>query len=136
MFGRLSFEVTRARLPCVDERPPVWVGHVVLYASDIDRSATFWASLGLREVGRDEHVVIFELRGGTHMVIAPGEATAPGPAPFDLMVEDLDTTRAKWDALGLAPSAIEHGNIHNAFTVTDPDGYVVTVSNSHVVGPV
>jgi catechol-2,3-dioxygenase len=136
MFGRLSCEVTRARLPCVDERPPVWVGHIVLYASDVGRSAAFWQSLGMRAIHRDEHVAIFELRGGTHMVIAPGEVTAPGPAPFDLMVEDLNATRAQWESAGLAPSAIEHGNIHDAFTVTDPDGYVVTVNNSHVAGPV
>jgi catechol 2,3-dioxygenase-like lactoylglutathione lyase family enzyme len=120
----------------MDERPPVWVGHVVLYASDIDRSAAFWESLGMREVGRNEHVVVLELRGGTHMVIVPGDVSAPGPAPFDLMVDDLEATRAQWDAIGLAPSAIERGDIHDAFTLTDPDGYVVTVSSSHVMGPV
>lgn len=90
----------------------------------------------MREVGRDEHVVILELRGGTHMVITRGDVTAPGPAPFDLMVDDLNATHAQWASLGLAPSAIEHGNIHDAFTVTDPDGYVVTVNSSHVMGPV
>ena len=90
----------------------------------------------MRVVGRDAHVVILELRGGTHMVIAPGEVSAPGPAPFDLMVDDLRATHAHWESIGLAPSAIEHGNIHDAFTVTDPDGYVVTVNSSHVMGPV
>ena len=33
-------------------------------------------------------------------------------------------------------SDISRGRIHNAFTATDPDGYVVTVNSSHVVGPV
>src|SRR5690349_21058677 len=106
MFGRLCCVVTRARLPCMEERPPVWVGHIVLFASDIARSAAFWESLGMREVGRDDSVVILELRGGTHMVIAPGEVSAPGPAPFDLMVDDLDATHAQWAAMGLAPSPI------------------------------
>jgi hypothetical protein len=33
-------------------------------------------------------------------------------------------------------SPITKGNIHDGFTVTDPDGNTISVSNSHVVGPV
>ena len=79
----------------------------------------------MREVGRDEHVVVLELRGGTHMVIVPGTVTAPGPAPFDLMVDDLVATRSQWETMGLAPSAIAHADIHDSFMVTDPDGRIV-----------
>ena len=34
-----------------DPRPPVWVGHVVLRVSDLERSKEYWTRLGLRFVG-------------------------------------------------------------------------------------
>jgi catechol 2,3-dioxygenase-like lactoylglutathione lyase family enzyme len=119
-------------------RPPVWIGHAVLTVSDVARSADFWASLGMREVERNPHVAVLELRGGTHLVLVPGGAPpADGAdAPFDLMVEDVDATHAQWQDFGLDVSAIERGRIHSAFTVRDPDGYRVTVNSSHVVGEV
>ena len=118
-----------------DERPPVWIGHAVLTVSDLGRSTQWWTGIGMREVERNEHVVVLELRGGTHLVLVPG-APATGDAPFDLMVEDLDATHADWAARGLDPSAIERGRIHAGFTIRDPDGYRVTVNSSHVVGDV
>ena len=122
-------------MPNVDERPPVWVGHIVLNVSDLERSSAFWNAVGMRPVERNDYVSIFELRGGTHLVLVKG-APAPGGAPFDLMVEDLDATHAAWAGSGLTVSAIERGDIHDGFKVTDPDGYVVDISNSHVVGTV
>ena len=121
----------------MDERPPVWIGHAFLTVRDLDRSAKYWSTTGMREVERSDEVVILEMRGGTHLILFPGEPGAePGDAPFDLMVDDLDATHAEWNERGLAPSAIERGRIHDAFTVRDPDGYVVTINNSHVEGPV
>ena len=108
----------------------------MLYVSDVARSATFWQGLGLRPVGQDENVAVLELRGGTHLVVLPGEPECGTDAPFDLMVDDLDAIHADWTARGLDPSPIESGRIHSAFTVRDPDGYVVTVNNSHVMGEV
>jgi catechol 2,3-dioxygenase-like lactoylglutathione lyase family enzyme len=119
----------------VDERPPVWVGHVVLNVSDLDRSAKFWTAIGMRMVEQNPHVAVLELRGGTHLVLVPGEAQAGG-APFDLMVDDLDATHRAWRRQGLDVSDIDRGRIHDAFTVADPDGYVVPVNSSHVVGAV
>jgi catechol 2,3-dioxygenase-like lactoylglutathione lyase family enzyme len=120
----------------MEGRPPVWIGHAVLRVNDVNRSAAYWQAIGMREVGRDEHVAVLELRGGTHLVLLPGTPEAGTEAPFDLMVDDLEATRAEWDARGLDPSPIESGRIHSAFTVRDPDGYVVTVNSSHVVGEV
>jgi catechol 2,3-dioxygenase-like lactoylglutathione lyase family enzyme len=120
----------------MDGRPPVWIGHVVLTVSDVDCSAEFWRGIGMREVERNPHVAVLELRGGTHLVLVPGTPTDTTDAPFDLMVEDLDATHAEWSTLGLDPSPIERGRIHASFTVRDPNGYRVTVSSSHVVGEV
>jgi catechol 2,3-dioxygenase-like lactoylglutathione lyase family enzyme len=123
----------------VDGRPAVWIGHAVLGVSDIDRSAEFWRAVGMREIERNAQVAILELRGGTHLVLVPGGpegSDGTSGAPFDLMVDDLDATRADWDARGLDPSPITRGRIHTSFTVRDPDGYLVTVNSSHVVGDV
>jgi catechol 2,3-dioxygenase-like lactoylglutathione lyase family enzyme len=108
----------------------------VLSVSDLDRSAAFWRGLGMREIERNPHVVVLELRGGTHLVLVPGTTPEAADAPFDLMVDDLDATHAEWSADGLEPSGIERGTIHASFTVRDPDGYRVTVNSSHVVGEV
>jgi catechol 2,3-dioxygenase-like lactoylglutathione lyase family enzyme len=120
----------------MEGRPAVWIGHAVLPVSDLERSAAFWRGLGMREVGRDDHVVVLELRGGTHLILVPGAPPADADAPFDLMVDDLEATRAQWSESGLDPSPIEPGRIHSAFTVRDPDGYRVTINSSHVAGEV
>ena len=117
-------------------RPSVWIGHAVLTVADVDRSADYWQSLGMREVERNQHVAVLELRGGTHLVLVPGNPGEGADAPFDLMVEDVDATHAEWKARGLDPSPIERGRIHAAFTIRDPDGHRVTVNSSHVVGEV
>jgi catechol 2,3-dioxygenase-like lactoylglutathione lyase family enzyme len=119
----------------VDERPPVWIGHAVLTVSDLGRAMQWWTGIGMREVVRGDEVAVLELRGGTHLVLVPG-TPATGDAPFDLMVEDLGATHEAWSELGVDVSEISRGRIHNAFTATDPDGYVVTVNSSHVVGTV
>ena len=107
----------------------------MLTVGDLERSADFWHGIGMREVERNPNVVVLELRGGTHLVLVPGQV-APGDASFDIMVDDLDSAHATWSQRGLDVSSIERGRIHNAFTLTDPDGHRVTVNSSHVVGPV
>jgi catechol 2,3-dioxygenase-like lactoylglutathione lyase family enzyme len=118
-----------------DDRPALWVGHVTLTVADPPTAHDFYVALGMRTVFRGPSVSITELRGGTHMVLLPGDPT-PGPAPFDLMVDDVDGWHARLRGDGVAVGEILRGDIHDTFSVTDPDGYVVTVSNSHVVGAV
>src|SRR5690349_24934810 len=115
----------------MDSRPSVWIGHAVLNVTDVNRSADFWESLGMRAVERTAQVAVLELRGGTHLVLVAGASPNDADAPFDLMVEDLEATHAQWQARGLDVSAIEHGRIHSTFTVREPDGYRVTVNSSH-----
>lgn len=131
----MVLEVVECHTAVMDDRPPVWVGHVRLSVSDMDRSADFWREIGMREIERNADVAVLELRGGTHLVLLPG-TPATDEAPFDVMVDDLAATHAQWKARGLDPSPITHGSIHSSFTVRDPDGYRVTVNSSHVVGDV
>jgi catechol 2,3-dioxygenase-like lactoylglutathione lyase family enzyme len=120
----------------MDGRPSVWIGHAVLPVSDVDRSADYWRDLGMREVERNEHVAVLELRGGTHLILVPGTPPKGSDTPFDLMVDDVEATHAEWEARGLDPSPIERRQFHAAFTMRDPDGYRVQVNSSHVVGEV
>ncbi len=118
-----------------DARPPMWIGHVSLAVLDTAASAAFFSKLGLRLVGHFDRVSIFELRGGTHLIILPDDKPAHGrAAPFDLMVDDVDVSHATLAAAGLAPSAIEDGNIHRSFTVTEPGGHSITVNSTHATG--
>ena len=117
------------------ERPPLWVGHVIMNVSDPARAHDFYVGLGMRSVLCGDEFAITELRGGTHLVLQSGD-TAPGDAPFDLMVEDLVATHDQFRASGLDVSEIISGDVHDVFVVTDPDGKRIVVLNSHVIGPV
>jgi catechol 2,3-dioxygenase-like lactoylglutathione lyase family enzyme len=117
-------------------RPPIWIGHARLMVRDVDRSADFWRSVGMREVERNEQIAVLELRGGTHLVLLPGAPSGSGDATFDLMVDDIDATHAEWERLGLDVSEISRGQIHSGFVLRDPDGHSITINSSHVVGDV
>ena len=119
-----------------DDRPLLWVGHVVWQVKNVRAAALFWRDLGMRQVHVKDGIAILELRGGTHLILLPAEGDEPSATPLDLMVDDLAETHARWAARGLRVSPIEQGRIHDTFTVTDPEGHVVTVNSSHVVGKV
>ena len=121
-----------------DPRPPIWVGHVVLESNRLAESAQFMRTIGLRPIYEGPTVAIFELRGGTHLIIVPKEEVGGGDSKFDFMVEDLHATHRRFTELGLAPSAIEAVPEidHERFRVREPAGHLITVFSSHVSGPV
>jgi catechol 2,3-dioxygenase-like lactoylglutathione lyase family enzyme len=115
-----------------DQRPPVWVGHITLTTDCLEDSREFMASLGMRRIASGDGFAVLELRAGTHLVLLERDEIEPGVAPFDLMVENLDTTHQRLSDLGLAPSAISEGQIHRSFTVRDPSGHTISFNSSHV----
>jgi catechol 2,3-dioxygenase-like lactoylglutathione lyase family enzyme len=115
-----------------DLRPPVWIGHVQLSTDRLDESETFMRTIGMRPIVKRQDLAVLELRGGTHLVLRAQAEVVPGPAPFDLMVEDIDATHQYFTQLGLAPSAIEAGRIHRWFQVREPAGHTITVNSTHV----
>lgn len=117
-----------------DPRPPVWVGHIHLTTDRLDESHAFMVDLGMRSIARGDDYAVLELRAGTHLVLLARERIEPGTAPFDLMVEDLDATRARLAELGRSPSEISEGRIHRSFTVRDPSGQEIRFNSSHVSG--
>ena len=124
-----------ARTP--DARPLLWTGHVFLHTADLAAAARFYEQIGMRVVAVMEHLAALEMRGGTHLLLRPEpEQVVPGPVDWDLMVDDLDLTHDKWQAEGIAVTEIVMESPHRRFDVTDPDGHVIVVRDTHVVGPV
>lgn len=115
-----------------DPRPPLWIGHVFLKTPDVPATLDFMKKLGMRYIADGEGFAVLELRGGTHLLLLASDEPQSGTADFDLMVEDLDATRARLSELGLEPSAVEDGRIHRSFSVASPSGHRVVFNSSHV----
>ena len=119
-----------------EQRPPVAVGHVRLPATDVAVAAQWLESVGLRPIFASADLAVLELRGGTHVVVRKAELPpeAGAPAPFDLMVDDIEAARRDYGAKGLGPSDISRGRIHDSFHLAGPDGHDFTVCSSHAGG--
>ena len=117
-----------------DLRPPVWVGHIMLGATDVARSNDYFVKLGMRHIVTGDTFSVLELRGGTHLVLmAQDEAPPEGSrASFDIMVEDIDAAWKRYHELGFEPGEIQDGKIHRSFELRDPSGYLLKVNSSHV----
>ena len=113
-------------------RPPICVGHIALGTPDLEATRRFMLELGMREIEHGDQVAVLELRGGTHLVLLPSEDAGAGPAPFDLMVEDLAATRRDLEAKGLEPSPIAKERFHTSFSVRSPSGHLIIFNSSHV----
>lgn len=119
-----------------DLRPPVWVGHVALETDRMEESAQFMRTIGMRPVFQGPEVSVYELRGGTHLILMLKSKVVPGNAPFDLMVDDLHATHQLFTSLGLAPTPIEARPAidHEIFCVREPAGHIITFFSTHVSG--
>lgn len=116
-------------------RPGIALGHVVLATPDPLAAARFFETVGMRVIEQRPDFALFELRGGTHLLLFPGPAAAPDTAaPFDLMVDDLDRAHTRFAASGLSPSPIESNEHHRVFRLVAPGGHVLRVQSSHASG--
>jgi hypothetical protein len=128
-----------AKTPTPDRRPPVAIGHIEYRVTNVTKSAAFLRSLGVRPIYRDRKFGVMELRGGTHIILTTSKApiAKKTPAPFDLIVDDVDAFRAACRKHGLKPSRMSRGSVHDSFELSDPNGYIFTILSSHVGdGPV
>lgn len=72
-----------------DKRPPLGVAHVVMETDCMDESAHFMRTIGMRPIFQGAEVSVYELRGGTHLILMQKTNIVAGHAAFDLMVDDL-----------------------------------------------
>lgn len=119
-----------------DLRPSVGVAHVVLHTDRMEESAQFMRKVGMRPIFDGPQVSVYEMRGGTHLIMMQKDKIIAGEAPFDLMVDDLHATHQRFTTLGLNPSSIEARPAidHEVFTVREPAGHVITFFSSHASG--
>lgn len=119
-----------------DKRPAVSVAHVVMHTDRMEASAQFMRTIGMRPVFDGPQVSVYEMRGGTHLLLMQEDSVTAGEAPFDLMVDDLHATHRRFMSQGLAPSAIEPRPAidHEVFTVREPAGHVITFFSCHSSG--
>ncbi|MGE0256610.1 MAG: VOC family protein [Alphaproteobacteria bacterium] len=117
----------------VDKRPPVAIGHVRIEVGDVTEATDAFARLGLRRIFDGDNFAVMELRGGTHLVVRQAEGeVAPGtPAPFDLMVDDIDAAKADYKAAGFKTTTTKRGSIHDSFAIEFPSGHRLTINSSH-----
>jgi hypothetical protein len=116
-----------------DPRPSVAIGHVEHRVSDVGKSAKFLEALGVRPIHRQRDFAVMEVRGGTHIILAKakGKIEKGSAAPFDLIADDVDAMRRACVKLGLKPSRMSRGSIHDWFEIADPSGYELTILSSH-----
>lgn len=121
-----------------DSKPGVAIGHVELLVTNVPQAVDYFVQLGMRHIHHDQEFAVLELRGGTHLVLEnpeKGAIVAPGQTPpFDLMVDDIQQARQHSMELGLKPSEIETGRIHDNFYLKGPDEYKIRVTSSHTSG--
>ena len=115
-----------------EKRPPLWVGHVSLETDRLAESEIFMEQIGMRPILSRDDVSIFELRGGTHLVLMRKDSVTPGESSFDLMVEDINATHADFCSKDLNPSPIEQGKNHESFYLKDPAGNTIKFNSTHV----
>jgi ribosomal protein S18 acetylase RimI-like enzyme len=117
-------------------RPTVGVAHVLMHTSRMPDTCRFMRLIGMRPIFDGPELSVYEMRGGTHLILMRRDAVPGGDAAFDLMVDDLHATHARLASLGLAPSPIEARPAidHEVFTVREPSGNVITIFSSHASG--
>lgn len=120
----------------IDERPDVWIGHVDLPTTDVEKSRDCLLKLGCRPIADLDGISILELRGGTHLILRQTESAIPAGAraPFDLMVDDIDAFHKRCSELGLSPSEVGDVPFHRAFTILEPAGHKITINSTHASG--
>lgn len=132
----MKTEMSRQPSPPEADRPAVGVAHVVLETDRMEASSRFMRTIGMRSIFDGPEVSVYEMRGGTHLILMRKNKVASGQASFDLMVDDLHATHRQFASLGLDPSPIETRPAidHEVFTVREPAGQVITFFSSHASG--
>ena len=112
------------------EKPAIGVGHVFLKSNDVPATTQLLKAIGVRTIMSNDRMGVFELRGGTHIVLQGG-VPSDEQAYFDLMVDDLDETHRQYSEHGLKPSVINRGSIHDEFMLGEPGGNTFRFNSSH-----
>ena len=116
-----------------DNRPPVAIGHVRIETHAVSDTIEFFKALGLRGIFRNDSFGVLELRGGTHLIVSSRDRPVRKgtPAPFDIMVDDIDAAHQKYGKKKLDPSDTTSGPIRSSFFIRIPSGHKLKITSSH-----
>ena len=103
-----------------------------MHTSQLGESIEFMQLVGMRLIASGDEFAVLELRGGTHLVLTTDAASKQSKCSFDLMVDDLESSHARFVELGLEPTDIGQGQIHDHFELRDPGGTLITFNSTHV----
>lgn len=111
------------------------VGTAFIPVSDPETAARWYeAELGFSVRSTDEYAAVLEGVAGAGAVTLMGPRSGISAQPglpwatCNFVVEDLDAARARLDAAGWAPSAVDGAaDVCLFFTVRDPDGNTLLV---------
>lgn len=100
------------------------------------KSTAFYKQLGLRYLMSDTSMAIFELRGGSHLLLFTDSPKTKWvkEQEYDFMVNDLKAFHAKLKKSKVTVSPIKKDHYHLTFKVTDPDGNKIIVYSDHTEG--
>ncbi len=102
----------------------------------MEQSVAFLRAIGMRPIFDGPQISVYEMRGGTHLILILRDSVPGGDAPFDLMVDDLRDMHMRLTTLGFSPAPIEARAAieHEVFTVREPAGHLITFYSSHASG--
>ena len=103
-----------------------------MHSPEVLETSQFMQQIGMRLVMEKGDFALLELRGGTHLVITDDVKSDLIKGSFDLMVDDIDATHSHFIDIGLTPSDIERGEIHDSFELLEPGGSFLLFNSSHV----
>ena len=132
----MAFTTTKPRTDpttAIDQRPRFGIGHMSFPATNVDELVNFYTTIGMRLVVNMGRAAILELRGGTHLIL---QESAEANGTLDVIVDDIDETRAVMEAAGANAGSIRRGSPHDSFVATDPQGNTLMVHSNHAMGPV
>lgn len=119
-------------------KPTAAIAHVFMKTPNVKKTVKFYLSLGLRKVWESPQMGIVELRGGTHILFFKNKVkfAKPPRATFDLMVDEVKVFHKdlKKEKYRVSKILSDKRSGHELFTVTDPDGRVITIYSSHTEG--
>ena len=65
---------------------------MVLETNRMNETTQFMRTIGMRPIFDGPQVSVYEMRGGTHLILMLKDEVADGDASFGLMVDDLQPT--------------------------------------------
>ncbi|MEN0060570.1 MAG: antibiotic biosynthesis monooxygenase [Myxococcota bacterium] len=126
MIERVDIREMHVQDPASPERILAW-----LATSDLAHSEAFYTRFfGRPPDTRPMHGLVewmYETSGGMQLFVSPEDA---GHGCVTLLVQDVEHERARLQAAGLAPSAIQDGMANRFVQLHDPDGNRVVLHGS------